>query len=235
MEWLIEEVDQEGSPTSREAVATKTNDRLDALVEAVVGSDVAPSKAATLRAILKNVRDSIDNALRLLDDAPPEQRSAPLGLVQETQTWNVTAIPLTPASLSSSPSFSDLDRVVEGVFDGQEMIGDDGKSYAVPPNYASKSKLVEGDMLKLTIGARGNFIYKQIGPIERQRLIGTLAYDQEMGQFLVVAGGRSWKVIKASVTYYKADAGDEAVILVPKNAPSKWAAVENIIKKKPTA
>ncbi len=238
MEWLTEEIDQEARPLSREEVATKTPpDRLDALVEAVVRSDVASSKAATLRAILKNVRDSIDNALKLLDDAPPELKSAPEGLVQvqETQTWNVLAIPPAATAQAASAMSSDLDRVVEGVFDGQEMIGDDGKSYAVPPNYASKSKLVEGDMLKLTIGARGNFIYKQIGPIERQRLIGTIAYDQEMGQFLVVAGGRSWKVIKASVTYYKADAGDEAVILVPKNAPSKWAAVENTIKKKLTA
>lgn len=238
MEWLTEEIDQEARPVSREEVATKAPiDRLDALVEAVVRSDVASSKAATLRAILKNVRDSIDNALKLLDDAPPELKSSPEGLVQvqETQTWNVLAIPTTPSTPTTPASYSDLDRVVEGVFDGQEMIGDDGKSYAVPPNYASKSKLVEGDMLKLTIGARGNFIYKQIGPIERQRLIGTIAYDQEMGQFLVVAGGRSWKVIKASVTYYKADAGDEAVILVPKNAPSKWAAVENTIKKKLTA
>jgi hypothetical protein len=234
MEWLTEEIDLEARPMSSEAVATKEMpDRLDALVEAVVRSDVAPTKAATLRAILKNVRDSIDNALKLLDDTALETRSVHVGLVQEAQTWNVTAIPLVPPSQNSTDAFSSGDRVVEGVFDGQEMVGDDGKSYAVPPNYASKSKLVEGDMLKLTIGGRGNFIYKQIGPIERQRLIGSLAFDQETSQFLVVAGGRSWKVIKASVTYYKADAGDEAVILVPKNAPSKWAAVENIIRKKP--
>jgi hypothetical protein len=234
MEWLTEEIDQEARPLSSEAVATKEMpDRLDALVEAVVHADVAPTKAATLRAILKNVRDSIDNALKLLEDTAPETRNVTVGLVQEAQTWNVTAISLVPPSQNSTDAFSSGDRVVEGVFDGQEMVGDDGKSYAVPPNYASKSKLVEGDMLKLTIGGRGNFIYKQIGPIERQRLIGSLAFDQETSQFLVVAGGRSWKVIKASVTYYKADAGDEAVILVPKNAPSKWAAVENIIRKKP--
>ncbi len=234
MEWLTEEIDQEARPVSSDGVATKEMpDRLDALVDAVVRAEMAPTKAATLRAILKNVRDSIDNALKLLDDAAPEAKSAPVGLVQESQTWNVTAIPLVPPSHHAGDAFASGDRVVEGVFDGLEMVGDDGKSYAVPPNYASKSKLLEGDMLKLTIGGRGNFIYKQIGPIERQRLIGSLAYDQETSQFLVVAGGRSWKVIKASVTYYKAEAGDEAVILVPKNAPSKWAAVENIIRKKP--
>ncbi len=235
MEWLIEAIDQEARPRASEAtnVKEKTDDRLDALVEAAVRADLAPTKAATLRAILKNVRDAIDNALKLLDDGALETKALPEGLVQEAQTWNVTAVPNAAAASVSTEMLGSVDRVVEGVFDGQGMIGDDGKGYLVPPNYASKSKLVEGDMLKLTIGGRGNFIYKQIGPIDRQRLIGTLAFDQETGQFLVVAGGRSWKVLKASVTYYKSDAGDEAVILVPKNAPSKWAAVENIIKKTP--
>jgi hypothetical protein len=114
------------------------------------------------------------------------------------------------------------------------MIGGDGKTYAVPANYASKSKLVEGDMLKLTIGVRGNFIYKQIGPIDRQRLIGTVALDQETGQFLVLSGGRSWKALRASITYFHGEVSDEAVILVPKNAPSRWAAVENVIKSNPS-
>lgn len=53
-------------------------------------------------------------------------------------------------------------KVVEGVFDGQKMAGPDGKEYPVPANYASKSKLVEGDILKLTIADDGSFIYKQM-------------------------------------------------------------------------
>ncbi len=65
-------------------------------------------------------------------------------------------------------------KVVEGVFDGQKMAGPDGKEYPVPANYASKSKLVEGDILKLTIADDGSFIYKQIGPTERKQIIGTL-------------------------------------------------------------
>ena len=60
-------------------------------------------------------------------------------------------------------------KIVEGVFDGQVMIGPDGKNYPVPANYASKSKLVEGDMLKLTITDDGGFIYKQIGPTSNYR------------------------------------------------------------------
>lgn len=121
--------------------------------------------------------------------------------------------------------------IIEGVFDGQGMIGPDGKKYSVPANYASKSKLVEGDILKLTIDRQGNFIYKQIGPIERKRLIGTLVKDRDRGEYVVLAGDSMFKVLLASITYYKGEENDEVVILVPKDADSTWAAVENIIKK----
>ncbi|MCX6784862.1 MAG: hypothetical protein NTV81_02915 [Candidatus Komeilibacteria bacterium] len=130
-------------------------------------------------------------------------------------------------------SFSNIgaERVIEGVFDGTRMIGPDGKQYSIPANYISKSKLVEGDILKLTIDTEGNFIYKQIGPVTRDRLIGTLMKEEMSGDYYVSAAGRKYKVILASVTYFKGDAGDEVVILVPKDGQSAWAAIENIIKK----
>jgi hypothetical protein len=120
--------------------------------------------------------------------------------------------------------------IVEGTFDGQIMIGVDGKQYPVPANYASKSKLVEGDMLKLTITPDGSFIYKQIGPAERKRLIGIVSQD-EAGNYYIIAEGKPYKVLLASVTYFKADPGDEAVIVVPRDIDSDWSAVENIIQK----
>lgn len=122
--------------------------------------------------------------------------------------------------------------IIEGVFDGKIMIGPDGKEYSVPANYASKSKLVEGDILKLTINNNGAFIFKQIAPVERDRLIGHLVKNNESGEFVVLAGDKIFNVLLASITYFKGDEGDEVVILVPKDGNSKFAAVENIIKKK---
>lgn len=122
-------------------------------------------------------------------------------------------------------------RIIEGVFDGMSMIGSDGKSYSVPPNYASKSRLVEGDILKLTIKKDGIFLYKQIGPIERRRIIGCVAFDASSGSHVVLCGDFTFKVLTASVTYFRGQPGDEAVVLVPKSTPSVWAAVENIVKK----
>jgi hypothetical protein len=121
-------------------------------------------------------------------------------------------------------------EIVEGVFDGVQMMGNDGKEYSIPPNYASKSKLVEGDILKLTILDDGSFLYKQIGPAERKRLRGTLMQDEDTGEYTVMAGGNTYKVLSASVTYFKGEVGDEVVILVPSDKQSQWAAVENIMR-----
>ena len=134
------------------------------------------------------------------------------------------------AAKAGEISQDDDTRVIEGVFDGQKMIGPDGKQYSVPANYISKSKLVEGDILKLIIDEAGNFTYKQIGPVERERRVGTIIKDEE-GDYCILAEGNVYKVILASITYFKGEEGDEAVILAPKGVVSQWAAIENIIKK----
>jgi hypothetical protein len=120
-------------------------------------------------------------------------------------------------------------KVIEGVFDGQNMVGPDGKQYPVPANYASKSKLVEGDVLKLTIADDGSFIYKQIAPVERRKILGMLIQDDK-GDYQVVAEGKPYKVLLASLTYFKAEAGDEVTIVLPQDGDPQWAAVENVIK-----
>ncbi len=115
--------------------------------------------------------------------------------------------------------------VVEGVFDGQIMIGPDGKNYPVPANYASKSKLVEGDIMKLTIAADGKFLYKQIGPVERKTVIGTLVNHDD--QYFVEVNGKEYKILYASVTYFRLKTGDQVSVVIPAdNADATWAAVE---------
>lgn len=120
--------------------------------------------------------------------------------------------------------------VVEGTFDGQIMMGTDGKQYPVPANYASKSKLVEGDMLKLTITEEGTFLYKQIGPIERRHAIGIVTQD-ENGNYYVLANGKPYRMLLASITYFKAAPGDEVAVVLPRSLDASWAAIENIIQK----
>lgn len=121
------------------------------------------------------------------------------------------------------------DTIVEGVFNGQTMTDKNKKEYPVPANYASKSKLVPGDVLKLTIKEDGTFLYKQIGPVERKRIIGVLTYED--GKYKVIASGRAYNVLLASVTYFKAEVGDKITLVVPALEDSEWGSIENVLPK----
>lgn len=176
------------------------------------------SKVGLIKQLIDSARNNLETASQLLQDVV-----GPEGLTEAV-----------PSHITTRGSVQQTDQgsvVIEGVFDGQNMVGPDGKLYSVPANYASKSKLVEGDLLKLTISPDGSFIYKQIGPIERDRFVGVLIKDAERDDFKVLANGKYYRILLASVTYFKASVGDEIVILVPKGAHSDWAAVENVIKK----
>lgn len=121
-------------------------------------------------------------------------------------------------------------KVVEGFFDGENMIAKDNKKYPIPPNYASKSKLVPGDLLKLTILPDGTFLFKQIGPVERKKIIGEV--KETAGRYYINSENKKYNVLFASITYFKIKPGDKVTIVVPKDAESDWAAVENVIERK---
>jgi hypothetical protein len=120
----------------------------------------------------------------------------------------------------------DGEKVVEGIFDGQNMIGNNKRVYPVPANYASKSKLVEGDILKLTIAENGKLLYKQISPVDRKTVIGTLVKHDD--QYHVEVSGREYRVLYASITYFRIKVGDQVSIVIPADNPeATWAAIES--------
>lgn len=162
-------------------------------------------KLKELKAILDEAENKIIIAKRILFEQ-----------VYEEQARN---LPLNDAA--------DEGSIVEGIFDGEEMIDSVGKKYPVPANYASKSKLVSGDKLKLIIAADGTFIFKQIGPIERKRLTGRLRRTDD--DWWVIAASKKYRVLNASVTYFKGLEDDEVTILVPKIGETNWAAIENCL------
>ena len=128
-------------------------------------------------------------------------------------------------SLTSAQREDSIGRVVEGIFNGQNMVADDGKIYPVQANYASKSRLVQGDRMKLTINDDGSFIYKQIGPVPRSQVVGTLT--QQDGHYYVKVGDRQYQVLLASVTHYKVKYGDQISVNIPQDDPDcSWAAIE---------
>lgn len=164
-------------------------------------------------------------------EVPDKQIKRLKTLIQEAETGLAAAKellislvgdePMATSALADEP----LGKIIEGVFDGQNMVGSDGKTYPVPANYASKSKLVQGDILKLTIADDGAFMYKQIGPIPRKQVVGMLI--QENGHYYVEVNKKKFRVLLASVTYFKAKPGDQVSVNVPEDdSAAEWAALE---------
>ncbi len=166
-----------------------------------------------------------------MTDLPEKQIKRLRALIQEAETNLAAATELLISVAGDDERVAPvaredtLGKVIEGVFDGQNMVGSDSKTYPVPANYASKSKLVQGDILKLTIADDGAFMYKQIGPVPRKQVVGQLILEN--GHYFVDVNGKKFRVLLASVTYFKAKPGDQVSVNVPEDdANSEWAALE---------
>lgn len=164
-------------------------------------------------------------------EVPEKQIKRLKSLIQEAETSLAAAKELLVSLVGEDPAVSaaiaeeQLGKIIEGVFDGQNMVGSDGKTYPVPANYASKSKLVQGDILKLTIADDGSFLYKQIGPVPRKQVVGMLKLEN--GHYYVDVNGKMYRVLLASVTYFKAKPGDQVSVNVPEDdTHTEWAALE---------
>lgn len=184
----------------------------DFLPETTTEESKQPHPTDDIRSALYRIKDEVNALIRLVEQSSP----TPL-----------TASP--HKKIEESMRIVGGEQIIEGFFNGEKMVGPDGGEYAVPPNYASKSKLVEGDQMKLTITHAGKFIYKQIGPVERKRIVGVLNFDEDTQLWSVAHNGDIYKVLTASITFYKGKPGDHAVILIPREGKCSWGAMENIV------
>lgn len=182
-----------------------------------IGDHISQVKAFAVKQKLLHIKEDIDDLLKVLEqDSQLKDYEEKLG----------KHIPY------RKEEFFKAVKTIEGIFDGTRMVGEDGEKYDIPPNYASKSKLVEGDMLKLRILDNGRFIYKQIEKAARKNAAGKLLYYEDTKEyFVILENGNKYKVLPASVTYYRAVPGDEVIITIPASGESAWAAVEGIRKK----
>jgi len=124
-------------------------------------------------------------------------------------------------------------EVVEGIFDGEAMIGDNGKTYPVPQNYASKTQLVVGDRMKWLLTTERE-IFKLIHPVPRERVTGTFNIEGDSFVVLVDKFPNSINILKASATYAMKQLGlqpgDEIAVYIPKDTTPSWAAFISLTK-----
>lgn len=174
-------------------------------------------KLQAIRDFVLNAEKSLKNAKKILKDVLEEQ-----GLSINDDEVNYDTKWLNTYN-------SEEEKIVEGVFTWEEMLWVDNHKYPVPVNYASKSKLVQWDRLKLTIEPSGRMLYKQIKPIDRETKVWLLTKEQ--GKFQVISEWLTYNVLTAAVTHFKAEIGDSVSIIVPTGKHANFAAIESVIPK----
>jgi hypothetical protein len=129
---------------------------------------------------------------------------------------------------------------VEGYFDGENMIGDNGKIYTVPQNYASKSQLVVGDKMKWSL-VKDSFdgykeVFKLTQPVLREKVIGKFVIEGNNYGAMVDGYPQLIKILKASATFAMKNLGlaigGKVAIYVPKSGSSSnanWGAFINVV------
>ncbi len=79
--------------------------------------------------------------------------------------------------------------------------------------------------MKLTITEDGKFLYKQIGPVQRKTVIGTLIRHND--KYFVEVAGKEYQILYASVTCFHLKEGSQVSVVIPAdNEEATWAAVE---------
>ena len=167
-----------------------------------------------IRDFITTAEKSIKNAKKLLKD-----------LIEENNIDLDTEIDLDTQWLNSYSS--ENNKIVEWVFTWSEMLGSDWNKYPVPANYSSKSKLVQWDRLKLTIETNWKMIYKQIAPIEREFKAWQIVKEKD--KYQVIADWKTYDVLTAAITHFRANIWDKATIILPANKKATFAAIEAII------
>ena len=170
-------------------------------------------KARKIRNLIVSAEKSIISAKKLMKE------------IMDEEGVELTNAPLSTEWLFSSDQWDS--KFVEGVFTWEDMLWSDWVKYPIPGNYASKSKLVQWDKMKVIIEPSGQLKYKQISQIERETKVWLLTKDWT--KYQAVVDWETYNLITASVTHYKANIWDTVTILVPKWKEATFAAVETIV------
>lgn len=174
----------------------------------------------------------IQNILSLLEIAENNLQNAKNLINQMVEDKGINLASETTFKNISNDETQALE-VVEGYFDGENMLGDNGQYYTVPQNYASKTQLVIGDRMKWMLTSDRE-VFKSILPIPRERLIGT--FSMEGDNYVVISDRfiKPIKILKASATFAMKnlglDYGDEVVIIIPKGITPSWGAFSSVVK-----
>ncbi len=168
-----------------------------------------------IKDFIENAEKSIKNAKKLLIEVLKDEN---------IDLWNHKF------NLDSLTDYRDNDnKIIEWIFTWEDMLWADNNRYPIPANYASKSKLVQWDRLKLTIDTIGRMTYKQILPIPR--FIKTWIIAKENDRYIVICDSKSYNLLQRAVTHFKLEIWDKVSVVLPEWKDATFAAIEMALPK----
>jgi len=169
----------------------------------------------------------VSAAPRPVDAGLPSQKGniSPLGVTNEV------AVPTTNTVLSPSAPPEITDEI-EGTFDGQFLVTSTGQKVEVPANYASKTRVLYGDVVKAyKEGGEQKFKVTTKQPRKKLKALTT----KREGKWHVVTGLGSYKISDSSADFNNLQLNQEVNVLVPEsNTQVPYAAFDEIYVAGPT-
>ncbi|OGL89313.1 hypothetical protein A3H75_02475, partial [Candidatus Uhrbacteria bacterium RIFCSPLOWO2_02_FULL_51_9] len=174
---------------------------------------------AEMRAVLQKFEHALGNVIS--SSASRAEQAQALVPTQSERSREISLV----RSLDSPFGLARDDRgVIDGVFDGKQMVADDGTLYPVPENYASKSKLLEGDLLQLVKTPDGRNYFKQTSRVPRRIKQARLVHIEASHGFVRTDDGGSYQILLAPLRFFRVNPGEQLTIEVPETG-GVWAAV----------
>ncbi|GAB4141433.1 MAG: hypothetical protein Fur0024_3600 [Patescibacteria group bacterium] len=182
-------------------------------------------KLKLILALISSIEGELESIKKMISVLSSEKKSDESESILNLENNDNKNIKI--SNFSPESELEEGENSIFGIFDGGFLKAENGKIYPVNPNYASKSRLVYGDRLKMIVQKDGKIAFKPVELVERRWVIGELM--QENGEYKVICDGVVYNILFASVTFYKAKPGDKLSIILPKEGKSPFATIDSIL------
>jgi hypothetical protein len=114
-------------------------------------------------------------------------------------------------------------------YNGDSIIDDQGVIYPINKNYASKSRLIDGDVLIMRTDSQGGIYYKLSKPVPRKTVIADI--KETNGQYIAIYNNKSYKILTAASNFYELYNNCQAMIVISITEDNKWCAIDGKVTK----
>lgn len=173
--------------------------------------NIDQQKQEKITTILQSIKADIDRLEQVLFDTAPKNNN--------TNNTNPN---------TNTKNDENASEGITGYFDGLFMVSSNGKKYEVPRNYAAKSKLVYGDVLKMIQDEKGANTFKQVEKQPRKKIEG-IAVKKDNAWILLSDAG-AYELSSTAAEFKNVQEHDEVTAFIPDNNSNvPYAALDEVL------